>query len=133
MEDAESGKVQKMPKVPGIVPTNPQNPGPLEPKPSQPPPPNPPPPAEPIARDPSTQIKHAVLADGMLFCFCEVGRAVSMDCLSLSVVIITLNEEANLARTLASVAWADEIVVVDSGSTDRTREVAESFHAKFYR
>ena len=55
-----------------------------------------------------------------------------MDCLSLSVVIITLNEEANLARTLASVAWADEIVVVDSGSTDRTREVAESFHAKFY-
>ncbi len=55
-----------------------------------------------------------------------------MDCLSLSVVIITFNEEANLARTLASVAWADEIVVVDSGSTDRTREVAESFHAKFF-
>jgi glycosyltransferase involved in cell wall biosynthesis len=53
-----------------------------------------------------------------------------MDCLSLSVVIITFNEESNLARTLASVAWADEIVIVDSGSTDRTREVAESFHAK---
>jgi len=52
--------------------------------------------------------------------------------LSLSVVIITLNEEANLARTLASVAWADEIVVLDSCSTDHTREVAESFHAKFY-
>jgi glycosyltransferase involved in cell wall biosynthesis len=52
--------------------------------------------------------------------------------LSLSVVIITLNEEANLARTLASVAWADEIVIVDSGSTDRTREIAESFRAKFY-
>jgi glycosyltransferase involved in cell wall biosynthesis len=50
--------------------------------------------------------------------------------LSLSVVIITLNEEANLARTLPSVAWADEIVIVDSGSTDRTREIAESFHAK---
>ena len=55
-----------------------------------------------------------------------------MDCLSLSVVIITLNEEANLARTLASVAWADEIIVLDSGSTDRTREVAESFRAKFF-
>ncbi|MGA9568415.1 MAG: glycosyltransferase family 2 protein [Candidatus Korobacteraceae bacterium] len=53
-----------------------------------------------------------------------------MDCLSLSVVIITFNEEANLARTLASVAWADEIIIVDSGSTDRTREVAESFHAQ---
>ena len=55
-----------------------------------------------------------------------------MDCLSLSVVIITFNEEANLARTLASVARADEIVVVDSGSTDRTREVADSFHVKFH-
>ncbi len=51
--------------------------------------------------------------------------------MSLSVVIITLNEEANLARTLASVVWADEIVVLDSGSTDRTREIAESFHATF--
>ncbi|HVP49992.1 MAG TPA: glycosyltransferase family 2 protein [Candidatus Bathyarchaeia archaeon] len=52
--------------------------------------------------------------------------------LSLSVVIITLNEEANLARTLASVAWADEVVVLDSGSTDRTREVAEVAGAKFF-
>jgi glycosyltransferase involved in cell wall biosynthesis len=52
--------------------------------------------------------------------------------LSLSIVIITLNEEANLARTLQSVAWADEIVIVDSGSTDRTREIAGSFHARFY-
>jgi glycosyltransferase involved in cell wall biosynthesis len=52
--------------------------------------------------------------------------------LSLSVVIITLNEEANLARTLKSVAWADEILVLDSGSIDRTREIAESFHAKVF-
>jgi outer membrane protein len=35
--DAESGKVKAMPKVPGIVPVNPQNPGPLEPKPTTPP------------------------------------------------------------------------------------------------
>jgi glycosyltransferase involved in cell wall biosynthesis len=47
----------------------------------------------------------------------------------LSVAIITLNEEQNLARTLASVQWADEIVVVDSGSTDRTVEIARSFGA----
>ena len=55
-----------------------------------------------------------------------------MVCLSLSVVIITLNEEANLLRTLESVKWADEIVVLDSGSTDRTREIAQSCHAKFF-
>jgi len=55
-----------------------------------------------------------------------------MGWLSLSVVIITFNEEANLARTLESVAWADEIIVVDSGSTDRTREIAESLRAQFF-
>jgi glycosyltransferase involved in cell wall biosynthesis len=44
--------------------------------------------------------------------------------MTLSVAIVTLNEEANLSRTLASVKWADEIVVVDSGSTDRTCEIA---------
>jgi len=46
-----------------------------------------------------------------------------------SVAIITLNEEANLPRTLASVAWAEQIVVVDSGSTDRTVEIAREFGA----
>jgi glycosyltransferase involved in cell wall biosynthesis len=50
---------------------------------------------------------------------------------TLSVAIVTFNEEANLARTLATVAWADEIVIVDSHSTDRTPEIALSFNAKF--
>jgi glycosyltransferase involved in cell wall biosynthesis len=50
---------------------------------------------------------------------------------TLSLVIITLNEEANLARTLASVSWADEIVVVDSGSNDATRSIAHSYGARF--
>ena len=51
----------------------------------------------------------------------------------LSVAIITFNEEQNLARTLASVRFADEIIIVDSGSTDRTVEIAESFDVKVFR
>lgn len=47
----------------------------------------------------------------------------------LSVAIVTFNEEENLARTLASAAWADEIIVVDSGSADRTLDIARSFNA----
>ncbi|SNS91267.1 Glycosyltransferase involved in cell wall bisynthesis [Granulicella rosea] len=51
----------------------------------------------------------------------------------LSVAIITLNEEENLGRTLASVSFADEIIVIDSNSTDRTVEIAESFGAKVFQ
>jgi glycosyltransferase involved in cell wall biosynthesis len=55
----------------------------------------------------------------------------------LSVVVITHNEEANIARTLSSVASlvsnrTGEIIVVDSGSTDRTVEIAKSFGAKVF-
>jgi glycosyltransferase involved in cell wall biosynthesis len=45
----------------------------------------------------------------------------------LSVTVITLNEEARLRACLESVAWADEIVVVDAGSTDRTVALARDF------
>jgi glycosyltransferase involved in cell wall biosynthesis len=50
----------------------------------------------------------------------------------LSVVIIARNEEANLPRCLESVRWADEIIVGDSGSADRTVEVARDLGAKVY-
>jgi len=52
--------------------------------------------------------------------------------LALSVSVITLNEEENLSRCLASAReLAQEIVVIDSGSTDGTRAVAEKFGAHF--
>jgi glycosyltransferase involved in cell wall biosynthesis len=56
---------------------------------------------------------------------------------NLSVVIITHNEEASLGRTLESVQplvsnGKGEIIVVDSGSTDRTVEVAKSFAARVF-
>jgi glycosyltransferase involved in cell wall biosynthesis len=51
---------------------------------------------------------------------------------TLSVAIITLNEEENLERTLRSIGCADEIVVVDSGSTDLTAEIATAAGARFY-
>jgi len=50
--------------------------------------------------------------------------------MSLSVIIITKDEEAAIRRCLESVSWADEIVVVDSGSADRTVEICRQFGAK---
>lgn len=57
--------------------------------------------------------------------------------MKLSIVIITFNEEANIGRTLRSVAplVADgkgEIIIVDSGSTDRTCEIAREFGGKVF-
>lgn len=45
----------------------------------------------------------------------------------LSVVVLTLNEERNIEECLRSIRWADEIIVVDSGSTDRTLEIARRY------
>jgi glycosyltransferase involved in cell wall biosynthesis len=45
----------------------------------------------------------------------------------LSVITLTLNEERNIAGCLDSVAWADEIIVIDAGSTDGTLELARKY------
>jgi glycosyltransferase involved in cell wall biosynthesis len=48
----------------------------------------------------------------------------------LSVIVITRNEQQAIARCLESVRFADELVVLDSGSTDRTVEICESLGAR---
>lgn len=50
----------------------------------------------------------------------------------LSVIIITKNEAANIRACIESVAWADEIVVVDSGSSDGTADICRELGAKVY-
>jgi (heptosyl)LPS beta-1,4-glucosyltransferase len=52
--------------------------------------------------------------------------------LKISATIIVRNEEANLAAVCQSVAWADEIVIVDSDSTDRTVELARRYTDKVF-
>ncbi|TIT59112.1 MAG: glycosyltransferase, partial [Mesorhizobium sp.] len=49
---------------------------------------------------------------------------------ALSVIIISRNEEACIARCLRSVHFADEIVVLDNNSTDQTRDIASALGAK---
>ena len=51
---------------------------------------------------------------------------------TVSAVVITKNEEAVIRRCLESLAWANEIVVVDSGSTDRTVEICRELGARVF-
>lgn len=51
---------------------------------------------------------------------------------SVSVILITKNEAGNIRDCLQSVSWADEIIVVDSGSTDGTPQIAKEMGALVY-
>ena len=51
----------------------------------------------------------------------------------VSVVVITKNEEDNIGACLETAAWADEIIVVDDDSTDRTREIAARYTDKIFQ
>lgn len=50
----------------------------------------------------------------------------------LSVVISAYNEEKNIKECLESVKWASEIILVDSGSTDKTVEIAKNYQVKIF-
>lgn len=50
----------------------------------------------------------------------------------VSVAIITKDEERNIRPCLASVQWADEIVVVDAGSKDKTQQICAAYGAKVF-
>lgn len=52
--------------------------------------------------------------------------------MKITVTIITKNEEENIRRCLNSVAWADEIVILDSGSTDDTVSICREYTNKVY-
>jgi len=52
--------------------------------------------------------------------------------MSLGCAIITYNEEENIERALKSVSFCDEIVIVDSGSTDRTLQIAREYTDKIF-
>jgi glycosyltransferase involved in cell wall biosynthesis len=53
--------------------------------------------------------------------------------MSISICIICFNEEKNIRRCLESSKWADEIIVVDSMSHDKTAEIAEEYTDKVYQ
>jgi len=50
----------------------------------------------------------------------------------LSVMILTKNEESCIAACLESVKWADEIIVVDDESTDKTVEIVKNIIPRFF-
>jgi len=50
--------------------------------------------------------------------------------MGISVVVITKDEEASIGRCLRSVDWADEVIVLDSGSTDKTVEISQKLGAR---
>ena len=59
-------------------------------------------------------------------------RGLAGDRQPLSAVVTTFNSAATLEQCLASVAWADDLVVLDSGSTDATVEIAQKYKARLF-
>src|ERR1700690_3619195 len=52
--------------------------------------------------------------------------------MNVSVIIITSNEERNITECLQSVAWSNDIIVVDAQSNDRTVDIVRTFTSKIF-
>jgi glycosyltransferase involved in cell wall biosynthesis len=52
--------------------------------------------------------------------------------MQVSVLVLTFNEQENLPHLLSSLTWCDDVVVIDSGSTDNTVQVAKEFGARVH-
>ena len=76
---------------------------------------------------------------GFRLVYCRIGICGETACLTaemrmtpLSVIVITRNEERNIAACLESVTWADDIVIVDAQSGDATVALARRFTQKIF-
>src|SRR4051812_42761140 len=77
-----------------------------------------------------TRISHSESAGGR---DPDHTRASSPSVLPVAALLLTYNEELNIHRCLSSIAgWCEAIHVVDSGSTDATRQICESYEARIY-
>jgi len=61
-----------------------------------------------------------------------LARSMPIPAKKVSAVIITFNESRNIRRTLSKLSWCDEIVIVDSYSTDDTLEICREFGCKIF-
>ncbi len=63
----------------------------------------------------------------------EISKEAKLTDGKISVVVITFNEESNIRECLESMRWADEIIIVDSWSTDRTVQIAQEYTSKIFQ
>lgn len=89
----------------------------------------PPPPPVPVTRAVRAKWRHDDLGDRRPF---VADDAATCPHPPISVIILTYNERDNIAPCIESCRWSDDIHVLDSGSTDGTRDIAESLGAKVY-
>jgi glycosyltransferase involved in cell wall biosynthesis len=65
-------------------------------------------------------------------CQLDYARTKWTDSMKISAIVITFNEEHNITAALESLSWADEILIVDSESSDRTVEIASRFTDRIF-